>query len=236
MKIAVVGLGQIGGSVALKLRETGENPDLFDIDDSICRRIGGKREDFRGHGYDLVVLALHTDILLEEMKTLPRDNLYLDTASVKVPVVEAASANALKLIGGHPIAGNERKGPDSWDPGMFEGRPFALVDTGAGKAEKDTAETLVRLLGAVPEWTDAEFHDLALAHTSHAPYFVSCAIKSVGRPYEKFSGPGYDSMTRLARQDPALGRAFGRYNTPAVADVLEKVSKKLADMAEELRK
>ncbi len=236
MKTAIIGLGQIGGSIALKLRERGEDPDLFDIDERICQTINGRCERFSGRGYDLVILALHTDILIETMKILPKDNLYMDTASIKKPVIEAAKENGLEFVGGHPIAGNEKKGMNSWDPKLFEGRPFALVDTGIGSSKKETVERFVGLLEAIPEWIGAEFHDLALAHTSHAMYFLSRVVKNIGEPYEMLSGPGYDSMTRLSKQDPALGKAFERYNARNVADVLDEVSERLKEVAREMRK
>lgn len=236
LKVAIVGLGQIGGSMALKLQKNGLQPDLFDIDPEVCNLLNAKCEEFDRHGYDLVVLALHLPVLLKKIERLPNDNLYLDTASVKFPVVEKARKIGLKFIGGHPIAGNERIGPESWDSEMFNGRPFALVSVDASKREKKIAEKFVEILGAHVVWTEASKHDIALAYTSHAPYFVSTVLKKLGNPYKELSGPGYASMVRLANQNPKLGRVFEKYNSQNVADALEKIAIEIRKVADEVRR
>ncbi len=236
MKIAIVGLGQIGGSIALKLREIGIHPALFDIDPEICKLLNARCEKFNFHGYDLVVLALHIPILLEMMDELPEDNLYLDTASVKSQVVEKARKLELKFIGGHPIAGNERIGPASWDLHLFEGRPFALVDVNSTVQEKGTAEKFVELLGSKIVWTNAKAHDLALTYTSHAPYFVSVALKNLGTRYEELAGPGYASMTRLSNQDPKLANVFVEYNSKNTSNALREIANEIVKIADKVEK
>ena len=236
LKIAIVGLGQVGGSMALKLRKTGLHPDLFDIDPKICGLLNARCEEFEGHGYDLVVLALHIPVLLEKIEKLSKDNLYLDTASVKFPIMEKAQKMGLKFIGGHPIAGNERVGPESWDSDMFNGRPFVLVDNDASRGERKIVEEFVEILEAHAIWTEPSKHDTALAYTSHAPYFVSTVLKKLGTPYEEMSGPGYASMTRLANQNPELGEVFKKYNSKNVANVLEKIADDIKKIADEVKK
>lgn len=236
MKIAIVGLGQIGGSMALKLRRIGLYPDLFDIDPKICSLLNARCEEFDGHEYDLVILALHIPVLLEKIEKLPKDNLYLDTASVKFPIMEKAKKMGLKFIGGHPIAGNERVGPESWDSEMFDGRPFVLTGKSAYRRERKIVEEFVEILGAHPIWADASKHDTALAYTSHAPYFISTVLKKLGTPYEEMSGPGYASMTRLANQNPELGEVFKKYNSENVANVLEKIADDIKKIADEVKK
>lgn len=234
MKIAIVGLGQIGGSMALKLREVGVKADLFDVDPKICSLLNANCKNFDGKGYDLVVLALHIPVLLKIMNELPKDNLYLDTASVKSQVVEMAKKAGLRFIGGHPIAGNERVGPDSWDAHLFEGKPFALVEANGNSEDKKTVEEFAKLLGSNPIWTTAKEHDVSLAHTSHAPYFVSIAVKRVGKNHEKFAGPGYESMTRLSKQDPKLADVFITYNGVNTAKVLREVANEILKMANKI--
>ncbi len=236
MRIAIVGLGQIGGSMALKLRNSGYNPDLFDINPQICQSIGGRCEEFKGHGYDLVVLALYSDVILKIMNDLPKDNLYLDTASVKVPIIKAASSAGLKFVGGHPIAGNERTGKDSWDPDMFEGRPFAIIKANADDSSMKIVMEFIRKLGANPVAVDAELHDKALAYTSQGLYFISKAIKTLGLPYEALSGPGYSSMTRLSKQSPLLEETFKKYNSKNISEFLDEMIKALQMISEDLKK
>jgi prephenate dehydrogenase len=234
MRIAIVGLGQIGGSMALRLKASGYDPDLFDLNSELCKPLGGRCEIFDGHGYDLVVLALHTGTLLKMIEFLPKDNLYLDTASVKMPIVEAALQNKLNFVGGHPIAGNERTGIASWDPDLFEGRPFATVQTGF--EESPVIDEFIELLGAIRVKVDADFHDIALAHTSQALHFVSRIVKELGEPYETLSGPGYASMTRLSKQNPLLEETFREYNALNISKVLDEMVERLKKISEELKK
>lgn len=233
MKIAIVGLGQIGGSIALRLREKGYDPDLFDINHELCDELNGRCEEFNGHGYDLVILALYADVILKIMKNLPKDNLYLDTASVKIPIVNCAFENGIRLIGGHPVAGNEKTGKESWDPKMFENRPFAIVDTHIGGIE--IVNEFVFTLGANPVIVDSEFHDMALARTSHGLYFISKVLKELGGPYESLSGPGYSSMTRLSKQNPLLEATFKKYNSQNISQFLDDVIKALEKISKELK-
>jgi prephenate dehydrogenase len=236
MKIAIVGLGQIGGSMALKLREVGIKPDLFDVNEELCAALNAKCESFDGVGYDLVVLALHIPVLLKMMNKLPKDNLYIDTASVKSQVVEKAKRSGLRFIGGHPIAGNERVGMQAWDPHLFENKTFVLVKGNCNEQDEKKAEEFVKILGSKPVWTTAEEHDLALAYTSHAPYFVSVALKNVSKSHEKFAGPGYQSMTRLSKQDPKLAKVFVDYNGKNTAMVLRKIAAEITKIADEVEK
>ncbi len=236
MRVAIVGLGQIGGSMALKLRDLGLQPDLFDLDPKICSLLGGRCEEFEGEGYDLVVLALHIPVLLRVMEVLPPNNLYLDTASVKSQVVEKAKKIGLRFVGGHPIAGNELTGPESWDSTLFERRPFALVDVNCTEQDKELAEKFVISLGASCFWIDSKMHDLALAYTSHALYFVSVALKNIGKPYEDLAGPGYSSMTRLAKQNPKLAEVFAKYNGKNTSVALRKIADEILKMANEVEK
>lgn len=233
MKIAIVGLGQIGGSMALRLKEKGYDPDLFDLNHELCDELNGKCEEFSGHGYDLVILALYADVILKIMKNLPKDNLYLDTASVKAPIVDCALKNGIRLIGGHPIAGNEKKGKESWDSKMFENSPFAIVDTQVGGIE--IVNEFVFALGANPVIVNSEFHDMALAHTSQGLYFISKALKALGEPYESLSGPGYKSMTRLSKQNPLLEETFRKYNSENISLFLNDVIKALEKISAELK-
>lgn len=236
MRIAIVGLGQIGGSIGLKLKNLGYAPDLFDIDPQLCENIGGKCEQFKGHGYDLVVLALYADVILKIMDDLPKDNLYLDTASVKTPVVKKAIDIGLKFVGGHPIAGNERTGKDSWDPDMFEGRPFAIVKTNVDDISMRIVMKFISMIGSNPVIVDAEFHDKALAHTSQGLYFISKIIKALGLPYESLAGPGYSSMTRLSKQSPLLEETFKRYNSKNISEFLDETIKALETISKDLNK
>ncbi len=235
MNIAIVGLGQIGGSMALRLKNIGINPTLFDVNKEICSQLNANCGKFSGT-YDLVILALHIPDLLKMMGKLPPQNLYLDTASVKWQVVEKARKSGLKFVGGHPIAGNEKKGIQAWDVNLFEGKPFALVKANCSPKDEKRVEEFVKLLGAIPIWTTAQEHDLALAYTSHAPYFVSLAVKAVGEKHEKFAGPGYASMTRLSKQDSKLGDTFINYNSKNVSVALRSIANEILKIADEVKR
>ena len=150
--------------------------------------------------------------------------------------MKKAKEIGLKFVGGHPIAGNERTGKDSWDPEMFEGRPFAIVKTNLDDASMRIVMELISTIGSHPVTIDAEFHDKALAHTSQGLYFISKIIKTLGLPYESLAGPGYSSMTRLSKQNPLLEETFKRYNSKNISEFLDETIKALENISKDLKK
>jgi len=225
LRVSVLGAGCIGGSLALKLRRDFE-VRVFDVDEDVRSSLKSegivvvdRPEDL--YDSDLLVLAVPMSEEERFLKETSFSGLMMDVASVKTPFVRIARERGLKLVGGHPMAGNEKKGKAGWDPNMFEGRPFFLCGLDGRRVE--IAEEVVRKTGAVPVWLDPEEHDEIVAAVSHVQYLLSLAGKFVGKAYEDFAGPGYKSTTRLAHQNVQMALDMMRYNRDNVLKNLKAV-------------
>jgi prephenate dehydrogenase len=232
--VALIGLGQIGGSIARRLgRARGWWRVGYDLDPRVAleARAAGAIDQIAESlaaacaGADLAVVATPVDtlprLIAEAAMALPRGAALLDTGSTRAPVTAAlaeAAARGIRAVGGHPLAGNEGHGFAAGRADLFEEASFAL-----SPAQGDVPEVIERLvldLGARPVRVEPERHDAALARTSHLPYLVACALRDLGvhEAEAGLSGPGFRDMTRLAASDPRVAGAYVRANARAVGD------------------
>lgn len=230
--IAIIGLGQVGGSIGLALDDAGGWRRVgFDADPRTRREALGRGAvdevaptlATACRGADLAVVAVPVDVLprvIDAAATaLPRNAVLLDTGSARGAGVTAALTRAaarVRAIGGHPLAGNERHGLAGASAGLFQGAAFALFPLRPGVPP--LVRTLLRDLGAEPVVVDPRRHDAALARTSHLPWLLSRELARLGaRPARaRLAGPGFASMTRLAASDPRVAAAYARANAANV--------------------
>ncbi len=213
-RVAVVGLGLMGGSLALALR--GHCCRLLGCDPSLTAR-----ELALGSGVvdevsadpaeilpkaDLVVLAAPVRAILGLLTALPGLHpgapVVLDLGSTKQAVVAAMQALPQRFnpLGGHPMCGREKGGLVAAEAGLFSGRTFAfcaLERTSPGA--RRLAGELALALGARQLWLEPATHDRWTAATSHLPYLLANALAAV-TPLEAapLAGPGFTSTTRVA--------------------------------------
>jgi prephenate dehydrogenase len=232
LRVAIIGLGQIGGSIGRALGRAGGWQRVgYDLDPSItvvAEAAGAidqatERLEDACAGASLAILATPVDTLpalvAATAAALPEGAALLDTGSTRAPItpaLDAAAARGIRAVGGHPLAGSEGHGFAASAADRFMDTTFALTPTGAGVPEVVTR--LVRDLGARPLEVTPERHDEALARTSHLPYLVACALRELGgeAAAQGLSGPGFRDMTRLAASDPRVARAYCRANARAV--------------------
>jgi prephenate dehydrogenase len=223
-RVALIGLGQIGGSIGLALgRAGGWRRVGFDVDRAALQqsRLRGAVDESAATlaaacaRADIAVLATPVDtlpaVIDEVASALPGGSALLDTGSARSPLTQAlerAAAKGLRVVGGHPLAGSEGHGLAAARTDLFDGTSFVLFPTAAGVPEVIAA--LVLDLGARPIEVAPEEHDRALARTSHLPYLIACALREMGeRPAARgLSGPGFRDMTRLARSDARMALAY----------------------------
>lgn len=234
--IAIIGLGQIGGSLVLAIRKNKVPFRIIGIETSKTRlqKLSSKldeaftRWDQRKKA-DLVVLCLHYRETIGFLSRASEEQLILDTCSSKNLILSMANKRKLRFIGGHPLAGNEHRGEKGWDPDLFRGAPFFVCPgKNSSKSDRNFAIRLIRKLGAVPILVNPEEHDRNLSITSHFPAFLSGMLADTSRHTRThFQGPGFRSMTRLSKTSPELLATFLDSNRRNILNAAKSLRSKL---------
>lgn len=220
MRIALLGLGLIGGSIARALRErtgagaiggatiaawtpAGHGPSTAARDGMIDEAAHSPEAAIRGA--DLVILAGPAPTCLEQLDALAGpwraamapDAVITDVASTKAAIVGRAEALGLRFIGGHPMAGRETSGYAAAQPGLFEERPWVVVPS-SDEAALTRVEELARAVGALPRRMAADDHDAAVAAISHLPLVVAAALVEAVAGGARDARDGWPAASALA--------------------------------------
>lgn len=251
--LAVVGLGLMGGSMALALRGvaatiTGIEPSAASREYAVKHGIVDQATDDLQAGVkeaDVVILAapvqVINDMLRQRLGSYLRSNtLLIDIGSTKAAICNemANLPIGIQAIGGHPMTGKEYSGVEASDSQLYVGRPFVLCPTRrTTPAARLRALSLVAALGAVPIEMDAKRHDRVVAAISHLPYLLSTAlVATVAREGEsddavwKLAAGGFRDMSRLAGSDVRMMGDILSTNTQAVATLLAIFRMQLAQL------
>lgn len=187
----------------------------------------------------VVAIALPVDGTIAALRDTPALNLpalVFDVASVKAPIVEAASGIE-RFVASHPLAGREVGGFSSATAALFDGRTWAVAPARDAAAQA-RLEALIEALGARPLTIDAGEHDRLVAVSSHLPQMLSVALGArlaasgaVDPRVYDLCGPGMTSMLRLARSDAALWGAIAQANAGTLAEALRALCDVLENTA-----
>jgi prephenate dehydrogenase len=250
-RLAIVGLGLMGSSLALALRNNtdeiiGVDPSPVTRDYAVLHNIVDRvTEDLREgvHEADTVVLAapvrVIVDLLDRRIGSYLRSNtLLIDIGSTKNDIVQAMGRLpiGIQAIGGHPMTGKEVSGIEAADANLYKDRPFVLCETRrATPSTRLRALALLEVLGAVPVEMDAAHHDRVVATISHVPYLLSAALMATaaGEAVEdeaiyRLAAGGFRDMSRLAGSDVRMMGDIVSTNTQAIAVVLAQFRVQLA--------
>jgi prephenate dehydrogenase len=247
VKIAVIGTGLIGTSIALALRAHDATVWLADADPAAARLAadlgaGELLPDATNDPADIAVIAVPPAAVAATLAEAQIRNLahsYTDVASVKqLPVAQARNqgCDLTRYVPGHPLAGREKHGPAAARADLFLGRTWALCPLPeTSEAALQAVTDLVRTCGAVPVRTDPAAHDRWVALISHAPHLVAAAMAArlEEAPAEALdlAGQGLRDVTRIAAGDTALWTQILSGNAAPVAQVLAAVAADLAEAA-----
>ncbi len=213
-KIAIWGLGLMGGSLALALR--GRCSMLLGIDQDPAtlalareKNIVDRCSQYPGEILpmaDLVVLALPVRSILAALKELPGlhpgSSLVLDLGSTKAEIVAAMQKlpERFEPLGGHPMCGKEQSSLFFAEAGLYQGAAFVFtpVERTTERA-KQLGQQLAQGIGAIPLLLEPDLHDRWVASTSHLPYLASNALAAITSPdAAPLVGSGFRSTTRLS--------------------------------------
>jgi cyclohexadieny/prephenate dehydrogenase len=259
-RVAVIGLGLIGSSVARAVREampgvrlTGHDADPQVRETARALRLVDDVADHPGAAVldaELVVLCVPVGAIgaaaAELAPDLPEGVIVTDVGSSKASVAQAL-AEALPgvaVVPAHPVAGTERSGPEAGFATLFRNRWCIL--TPAEDADPVAVERVAefwRRLGADIERMAPEHHDRVLAVTSHLPHLIAYTIVGTASDLEevtqseviKYSAGGFRDFTRIAASDPTMWRDVFLNNREAVLDMLQRFSEDLSALQRAIR-
>lgn len=187
----IVGLGLIGGSIALRLAERGWRVRYVDPFVNVDRFVKIESID----DGSLLIMATPVDIALPYLG-MQRTGPVTSVCSVMGPLRDVARG---RFVAGHPLAGSEESGFGAARADLFEGKPW-FVD-----AQDDEVDQLVHDCGAKLERVEAKEHDEAVALTSHLPQVLSTALASlIDEEMLRFAGSGLKTFLRLAGSDSSI--------------------------------
>lgn len=253
MKIGIVGLGLIGGSLAKAFKKyTDHLIFVYDINESVVNKaISEKNADgtLLGNlrGMDLLVLALYPDHSIEFIKAhkeeIGKDTVVTDCAGIKQKVCEKISVIAKEqgftFIGGHPMAGIEKSGYDASTYSLFKGASMILTP------EKDTdvskilfVQEALKPLGFTRfQMSTPAQHDRIIAYTSQLAHIVSSAyiLSPAANEHLGFSAGSFRDMTRVAKLNEYMWTELFLENKENLCDEIELLINGLTEFEEAIK-
>ena len=233
MNIGIVGLGLIGGSLALDLRASGHQVLGVSRREQTCQQAiaRGIVDDASVNlsllaAADLVFICTPLGLIIptveELIPHLSRDAIITDVGSVKTPIVKSLAPLWPNFVGGHPMAGTAESGLDAALSNLFAGRPYVLtpVETTPPDAIKKVEE-IVRSLSAKFYLSRPEDHDKAVALISHLPVMISAGLiatcmgetdANVLELAQNLASSGFRDTSRVGGGNPELGVMMAKYN------------------------
>ncbi|MEI6207956.1 MAG: prephenate dehydrogenase/arogenate dehydrogenase family protein [Desulfuromonadales bacterium] len=254
-RLAVTGVGLIGGSFALALREAGAVGSIIGIDSDTSNLeqalslgiIDEIATDARSAVSDADVVFISvpscsiSSVVRDIATALAPGCIVTDGGSVKASIVRECDAlipAGCSFIGGHPIAGTEHSGAAAAFAGLFKGRRCVL--TPGAETNASALRTVSRLwsaAGAEVCCMEAEHHDRIFAEISHLPHAVAYALVHAvgtadveGENVLSYSAGGFKDFTRIASSDPVMWRDIALMNRDALLASIDGFSASLAEL------
>lgn len=247
--VAIVGVGLIGGSFGLALRNAGFTGEILGVSSQKAIEAARKVDAIdrgvaleQAANADLIYLAQPVDRILHTLAALgpiaPSNCLITDAGSTKTAIVRQAAQHvrSARFLGGHPMAGKESRGVESAEASLFAGRPYVLMPFAGpeNQREQEFSEWLGRIGARVLTMTPDQ-HDAAVAWSSHLPQILStalaAALSGTANPdIERVVGPGLLDMTRLALSAPDLWESILKTNREPVLSALDTLIDQLKNL------
>ena len=260
-RIALIGIGLIGSSIAHDIKRLGLAKDVV-ISTRSADTLKRAEELKLGDRYtpssaeavkdaDLVIVSVPVgaseSVAKDIAAHLKPGAIVTDVGSTKASVIAQMQPHMpsnVHFIPGHPLAGTEKSGPDAGFPGLFRGRWCIFTPVpGTDEAAIKTLRTFWEALGSRVDEMDPEHHDKVLAIVSHLPHLIAYNIVGTADDLEtvteseviKYSASGFRDFTRLAASDPTMWRDVCLHNRDAILEMLSRFSEDLASLQRAIR-
>jgi len=258
-KLAIVGVGLIGGSLALALKEAGAVGQVIGVGRGLQNLekalelgvVDSFTQDLAAGVAEADVVFLATPVLTlpvvaaEAVKAMKPGAILTDGGSVKEMV--AASIDPLMPAGihfvpGHPIAGTEQSGAEAAFATLYRGKRCILTPTEATDADAlATVAQMWQQAGSEVVMMDVEKHDRILAAISHLPHMVAYSLVNAVGAYDRYpenildySAGGFRDFTRIASSDPTMWRDIAQTNRAALVEMMDQFQRFFAELKEDV--
>ncbi len=256
MNIAIVGIGLIGGSTAIRLKETKSFDKIIGVDKNESNQKKAIQlglvdeimslEDAIQHA-KVIILTTPVDAIMQLAPIILDQvdkQVVIDMGSTKTNILQLIADHPKRgrYIAAHPMAGTEYSGPEAAIPNLFKGKNMVYVD--AFRTDEDAfdlADAITEQLEMKSLFMNADEHDMHTAYVSHISHLTSFALaltvlekeKSQGRIFE-LAGSGFESTVRLAKSSPDMWTPIFKQNRSNVLEVLEEHIKQLQRLHDKL--
>jgi prephenate dehydrogenase len=244
MTVTIIGIGLIGGSIAIALTESGFATEIIGVEASekhaaralelgLVNRILPLNEAIAAS--DIVIVATPVNsltTLLPQILDRVDKQIVVDVGSTKVSIMEAVEMhpNRQNFIATHPMAGTEFSGPEAAIPHLFEGKVCVLCDIEQSSDDaQQTAEAMYKAMKMKILYMDATSHDIHTAYVSHISHISSFALALTVLEKERdedaifdLASGGFQSTVRLAKSNPETWIPIFEQNRDNVLDVLDE--------------
>lgn len=257
MNIAIVGVGLIGGSIAITLKEKKIATRVIGVDKSEANlkkalQLGlideGMTLNDAVKACEVIVLTVPVDAILKLLPGLldqVTNQVVIDMGSTKERILQAIADHPKRgrVVAAHPMTGTEYSGPEAAIPNLFAGKVMAYVDVmNSDEDAFDTTEMIVDQLDMQATFMNAHEHDVHTAYVSHISHITSFALaltvlekeKAQGRIFE-LAGSGFESTVRLAKSSPDMWTPIVMQNRDNVLEVLQEHIKQLQHVYDVIR-
>ncbi len=254
MKVYVIGIGLIGGSMALDIKTLRPEATIFGIDsneshlaEASCLGVIDKAATFEDlANADFVVVSVPVDVALtvlpKVLDAIGDDTIVFEVGSTKTPICEAVAKHVRRrnFIATHPIAGTEFSGPSAAIKGLFQGKTNIICEVEKTTFKlQEKALDLFKEMGMRIRYMDPKSHDKHIAYVSHLSHISAFMLGKTVINKEKdeqdifdMAGSGFESTVRLAKSSPAMWTPIFKQNRKQVVKTLEEYISNLSKFKE----
>ena len=249
MKIGIIGLGLMGGSLAIAFKEVLSDLTIIGYDHNKNHEKEAKELGFIDHlgsfddikKCDVIILSIPVDGIIAtliELKDINCDTTIIDLGSTKDKIIKNTPQEIRSnLVAAHPMAGTEKFGPSAALADLYRGKVVVFADIAdSGDIHKDRAEELFTKIGMKIVYMNAKEHDLDAAYISHLPHAISFALSNSVLKQEDpksilaLAGGGFRDMSRIAKSSPNMWVDVFKQNRSNLLVTLDEFQKELKDL------
>lgn len=256
MKVGIIGLGLIGGSLGLDLRNCGHIIYGVSRKESTCNRALEKEVvDYADINLkslstvDIIFICTPIGLISQTLKQLiphlSKEVIITDVGSVKTCIVKECESLWTNFVGGHPMAGTAEQGIEAAQKNLFKNAPYVITPTEkTPENSMKILEELAQSLGSLVYICSPEIHDQSVAWISHLPVMISASLiaacseekdKSILKLAQQLASSGFRDTSRVGGGNPELGVMMAQYNKTALLHALQGYSQQLDEITEYIK-